>query len=243
MRIEAEKNVLVLRQWADLFQFSKFRNVPTQNNILKFLLLLANVGCQNCLAMVNIIISIFPLLVFLKQLFYLSSFLVIHYSKKTSAYIIFQKLKNIDYSYIVLKTLNNINFSPGDPCCEINFGKTKSLKIARSFCAKVFKDHLNQAICYLASLKAYTSKVNSWKTFFNSTKWLKAYETGYSFFFINNVLKPERVVCSKCQHCSSIKMTSLKLAESGQFFFHAIIEFPSVNQQRNIFDGIDYPSM
>ena len=45
MRIEAEKNVLVLHQWADLFQFSKFRNVQTQNNILKFLLLLANVGC------------------------------------------------------------------------------------------------------------------------------------------------------------------------------------------------------
>ena len=45
MRIEAEKKVLVLRQWADLFQFSKFRNVQTQNNILKFLLLLANVGC------------------------------------------------------------------------------------------------------------------------------------------------------------------------------------------------------
>ena len=44
MRIEAEKNLLVLRQWADLFQFSKFRNVQTQNNILKFLLLLANVG-------------------------------------------------------------------------------------------------------------------------------------------------------------------------------------------------------
>ena len=45
MRIEAEKNVLVLRQWVDLFQFLKFRNVQTQNNILKFLLLLANVGC------------------------------------------------------------------------------------------------------------------------------------------------------------------------------------------------------
>ena len=36
MRIEAEKNVLVLRQWADLFQYSKFRNVQTQNNILNF---------------------------------------------------------------------------------------------------------------------------------------------------------------------------------------------------------------
>ena len=95
-----------------------------------FLLLLANIGCQNCLAMVNIIISIFPLLVFLKQLIYLSSFLVIHFliSKKTSTCIIFLRLKNIDYSYIVLKTLNNINlnnFSLGDPCCEINFGKKK----------------------------------------------------------------------------------------------------------------------
>ena len=124
------KNVLVLRQWAVLFQFSKFRNVQTQNNILKFLLLLANIGCYNCLAMVNIIISIFPLLVFLKQLIYLSSFLVIHFliSKKTSTCIIFLRLKNIDYSYIVLKTLNNINlnnFSLVDPCCEINFGKKK----------------------------------------------------------------------------------------------------------------------
>ena len=126
------------------------------------------------------------------------------------------------------KTLNNINvnnFSLGDPCCEINFGKTKSLKIAQSFCAKVFKDHVSQAICYLASLKACTSKVSSWKTFFNSTKWLKAYETGYPFF-INNVLKPERVVCSKCQHRSSIKMTSLKLATSGQLFFHANHRIP-----------------
>ena len=115
------------------------------------------------------------------------------------------------------------NFSPGDPYCEINFGK--SLKIARSFCANFFKDHLNQAICYLASLKVYTSKVNSWKTFFNSTKWLKAYKTGYPFF-IKTVLKPERAACSKCQHCSSIKMTSLKLAESGQFFFHANYRIP-----------------
>ena len=175
--------------------------------------------------MVNIIISIFPLLVFLKQLIYLSSFLVIHFliSKKTSTCIIFLRLKNIDYSYIVLKTLNNINvnnFSLGDLCCEINFGKQKVWKLHEASVRKFFKDHLNQAICYLASLKAYTSKVSSWKTFFNSTKWLKAYETGYPFF-INNVLKPERVVCSKCQHRSSIKMTSLKLATSGQFFFHA----------------------
>ena len=136
----------------------------------------------------DIIISLFPLLVFLKQLLYLSSFFVIHLliliSKKTSAYIIFQKLKNIDYSYILLKALNNINlnnFSPGDPCCEINFGKKKVWKLHEASVQKFFKDHLNQAICYLASLKAYTSKINSRKTLFDSTKWLKAYETGYPF--------------------------------------------------------------
>ena len=43
--LKPRKSVLVLRQWADLFQFSKIRNVQTQNNILNFLLLLANVGC------------------------------------------------------------------------------------------------------------------------------------------------------------------------------------------------------
>ena len=101
----------------------------------------------------------------------------------------------------------------------------KVWKLHEASVQKFFKDHLNQAICYLASLKAYTSKINSWKTFFNSTKWLKAYETGYPFF-INNVLKPKRVVCSKCQHCSSIKMTSLKLAKRGQFFFHANYRVP-----------------
>ena len=100
--LKPKKNLLVLRQWADLFYFLK----TTHLSVIVFS----------------------------------HSFLVILISKKTSAYIIFQKLKNIDYSYIVLKTLNNINlnnFSLVDPCCEINFGK-KSLKIARSFCAKVF---------------------------------------------------------------------------------------------------------
>ena len=99
-----------------------------------------------------------------------------------STCIIFLKLKNIDYSKIVLKTLNNIdlnNFSLGDPCCEINLEKV--WKLHEAFVQKFFKDHLNQVICYLASLKAYTSKINSWKTFFNSRKWLKAYETGYPF--------------------------------------------------------------
>ena len=56
-----------------------------------------------------------------------------------------------------------------------------------------------------------------------------------TLFFINNVLKPERVVCSKCQHRSSIKMTSLNLATSGQFFFHANQRISSAKQQRNIF--------
>ena len=96
----------------------------------------------------------------------------------------------------------------------------KVRKLHEASVQKFFKDHLNQAICYLASLKAYTSKINSWKTFFNSRKLLKAYKTGYPFFR-KTVLKPERVVCSKCENCSSIKMTSLKLAKSGQFFFHA----------------------
>ena len=77
--LKAKKKVLVLHQWADFFPFSKLRNVQTQNKILKFLLLLANIGCWNCLAMVNIIISIFSLLVFLKQLIYLSLFLDIHF--------------------------------------------------------------------------------------------------------------------------------------------------------------------
>ena len=132
--------------------FRKFRNVQTQSDILKFLLLLTDVDCWNCLAMVNVIISLFPLFVFLKQ--------------------------------------------------------------------QIAWLRLNLAICYLASLKAYSSKISSWKIFFKPKKWLKAYETGYPVF-INNFLKPERVVCSKYQYCSSIKTTSLKLVKSGQFFFHA----------------------
>ena len=57
--------------------------------------------------------------------------------------------------------------------------KQKVWKLHEASVQKFFKDHLNQTICYLASLKAYTSKINSGETFFNSTKWLKAYETGY----------------------------------------------------------------
>ena len=86
-------------------------------------------------------VTCFPKTTHLSVIVFSHSFFFFLISKKTSTYIIFQKLKNIDYSNIVLKTLNNINvnnFSLGNPCCEINFGKTKSLKIARSFCAKVF---------------------------------------------------------------------------------------------------------
>ena len=154
MRIETENN----KTFLSCVSFRKFRNVQTQSDILKCLLLLTNVECWNCLAMVNVIIFLFPLFVFLKQL--------IAWLK------------------------------------------------------------LNPAICYLASLKAYTSKISSRKIFFfKPKKWLKAYETGYPVC-INNFLKPERVVCSKCQYCSSIKTTSLKLIKSGQFFFHANYRIP-----------------
>ena len=88
--------------------------------------------------------------------------------RKTSTYIIFLMLNNNDHSNSVLKhwiIYTWMNFSLGYPCREINFGRTKNLKIAWSFCAKVFKDHLNQAICYLASFKASTSKIITWKIF------------------------------------------------------------------------------
>ena len=103
-----------------------------------------------------------------------------------------------------------INFSLGYLCCEINFGRTKNF--LRIIWIKLF--------LIWQVLKPPLQKLALGRFFFNSTKWLKAYETGYPIF-INNFLKPKRVVCSKCQHCSSIKMTSLKLVKSGRFFFHA----------------------
>ena len=139
-----------LRQWADLFQFSKFRNVQTQSNILKIftfvsqrrLLELLSYGECNHLYISD---TCFLKTTHLSVIVFGHSFFFL-ISKKKSAYIIFLKLKNIDYSNVVLKTLTNIklnNFSLRGSCCEINFEKRKSLKIARSFCAKVFfKDHL-----------------------------------------------------------------------------------------------------
>ena len=98
--LKPKKNLLVLRQWADLFQFSKFRNVQTQNNILNFFTFVSQHRLLKLLSYGGVIISIFPLLVFLKQLLYLSLFFVIHFlfliSKKTSTYIIFQRLKEVD---------------------------------------------------------------------------------------------------------------------------------------------------
>ena len=86
MRIETENKK---KTFLSCVSFLKFRNVQTQSDILKFLLLPTDVDCWNCLAMVNVIISLF----------------------------------------------------------------------------------LNPAICYLASLKAYTSKISSWKIFFKPKKW------------------------------------------------------------------------
>ena len=98
--LKPKKNLLVLRQWADLFQFSKFRNVQTQNNILNFFTFVSQRRLLKLLSYGDVIISIFPLLVFLKQLLYLSLFFVINFlfliSKKTSTYIIFQRLKEVD---------------------------------------------------------------------------------------------------------------------------------------------------
>ena len=87
---------------------------------------------------------------------------------------------------------------------------------------KIFKDHLDQAICYLASFKACTSKTKLRRFFSkpqNDEKLIRPY-------FHKQILKTRGVICSKCQNCSSIKMTSLKLAESSQFFFHANYRIP-----------------
>lgn len=54
-----------------VFVFESFLNIQTQNEICKFLLLQANVDCQNCLIMVDMIISLFPSFVFCTQLIYL----------------------------------------------------------------------------------------------------------------------------------------------------------------------------
>ena len=62
-----ELKLRLKKTFVSCVSFRKFRNVQTRSDILKFLLFLTNVDCWNCLAMVNVIISLFPLFVFLKQ--------------------------------------------------------------------------------------------------------------------------------------------------------------------------------
>ena len=136
-------------------------------------------------------------------------------------------LNNGDHSNSVLKhwiIYTWINFSLGYLCCEINFGRTKNF--LRIIWIKLF--------LIWQVLKPPLQKLALGRFFFNSTKWLKAYETGYPIF-VNNFLKPERVVCSKCQHCSCIKMNSLKLVKSGQCFFHANYRIPDCETKTKYF--------
>ena len=78
IQIKPRKTILFLRQWADLYSFSKvFYTGKCRSKFYFFLLLRANESCLNCLAMVNIIISLFPAFVFWKQLIYL--FIVLNY--------------------------------------------------------------------------------------------------------------------------------------------------------------------
>ena len=153
MRIKAEKNRSCLALMSRfIWVCESHRNVQTQNDILKFLLLLA---------MVNIIISLFPSFVFLKQLIIYSSFLVINFfsiTKKSSTYIIFCCWKILITATPFLKhwiIYNWINFSRWYPCCETNFGKTKNLKNSTTLLCKRFLRIIS--------------------VFFKTLKWLKAY--------------------------------------------------------------------
>ena len=101
-----------------------------------------------------------------------------------------------------------INFSPGYPCCEINFRRTKNLKIARSFCAKVLSRIISIKLFVLWKVlkpllqKVILKRILRKKGFFNFTKWLIAYETGNPIS-INKFLKQENVTYSKCQPCKN----------------------------------------
>ena len=62
--------------------------------------------------------------------------------RKTSTYIIFLLLNNNDHSDSVLKRwiiYTWINFSLGYPCCEINFWRTKNLKIGEASVQKFLR--------------------------------------------------------------------------------------------------------
>ena len=103
------------------------------------------------------------------------------------------------------------------------------------------KDHLDKAVCSGQVFKPPLQKVILTRTlrqrFFQSHKIVKNLWDGLPFF-INKFLKPEKVVYSKCQNCSSINYFALKLADSGKFFFHAKYRILSVNQQRNVWEFI-----
>ena len=62
--------------------------------------------------------------------------------------------------------------------------------------------------------------------FFQFHKMAKSLWGRLPYFYKHCLKKPERVVCSECQLCSSLTMTSLKLAKSGQFFFYANYRIP-----------------
>ena len=148
-------------------------------------------------------------------------------------------LNNGDHSNSVLKhwiIYTWINFSlVGYLCCEIKFGRTKNLKNCTKLLCKSFLRIIRIKLFLVWQvLKPPLQKLALGRYFFYSTKWLKAYETGYPIF-INNFLKPETVVCSKCQHRSSIKMTSLKLVKSSQFFFHANYRIPDCETKTKYF--------
>ena len=146
MRIETEKkNVLVLRQWPDLHHFSKVSkrtNPEWHFKIFTFasqrrLLELLSYGEYNH---VYFSVTCFLKTNHLSVIVFSHSFVVSYFEKKIRLHH-FSEVEKYWLQLHRFKTLNNINvnnFSLGDPCCEINFGKTKSLKIARSFCAKVF---------------------------------------------------------------------------------------------------------
>ena len=143
--LKPKKNVLVLRQWADLYQFSKVskRTNPEWNfKIFTFasqrrLLELLSYGEYNH---VYFSVTCFLKTTHLSVIAFSHSFFVSYFEENVRLHH-FSEVEKYWLQLHRFKTLNNINvnnFSLGDPCCEINFGKTKSLKIARSFCAKVF---------------------------------------------------------------------------------------------------------
>ena len=117
-------------------------------------------------------------------------------------------MNNSDYSNSVLKhwiIYTWINFSLGYLCCEINFGRTKNF--LRIIWIKLFLiwQVLKPPLQKLA-LGRYFSIPQKAKSLWDRLP-----------YFYKQFLETKK----SGQHCSSIKMTSLKLVKSGRFFFHA----------------------